>query len=86
MFANLDLFNQTDKIFSPLQTKLIIREYIETLPRIFEYFTDKSKQSNKNSARTLSRKVLDLCSVYKGELIAFYLLYLDWIRHVKIFS
>ena len=72
------------KQFSPLQTKLITSEYIDMLPRIFEYFTDKSKQSNKNSARTLSRKVLDLCSVYKGELIEV-LLALDWIRHVKIF-
>ena len=73
------------KQFSPLQTKLITREYIDMLHRIFEYVTDESKQSNKNSARTLSRKVLDLCSVYKAELIALLLALFRLDKTCKVF-
>ena len=89
--VNLDLLNQTDKIFSPLRTKLITREYIDSYSGFLNIFTDGSKQSNNSTASAvyipyfdvkISRKIPDLCSVYTAELIAL-LLALDWIRDVK---
>ena len=89
--VNWDLLSQTDKIYSPLQTKIITREYIDRYSGYLNIFTDGSKQSNNCTASAvyipyfhvqISRKIPDLCSVYTAELIAL-LLALDWIRDVK---
>ena len=89
--VNWDLLSQADKIYSPLQTKIITREYIDRYSGYLNIFTDGSKQSNNCTASAvyipyfhvqISRKIPDLCSVYTAELIAL-LLALDWIRDVK---
>ena len=75
--VNWDLLNQTDKIYSPLQTKMITREYIDSYSGYLNIFTDGSKQSNYSTASAvyipyfdvkISRKIPDLCSVYTAEL------------------
>ena len=89
--VNLDLLNQVDKIYSPLQTKILTREYIDNYSGYLNIFTDGSKQSNKRTASAvyipyfniqLSKRIQNLCSVYSAELIAL-LLALNWIRDVK---
>ena len=89
--VNWDLLNQTDKLYSPLETKMITREYIDNYSGYLHIFTDGSKQSNNSTASAvyipyfdvkISRKIPNLCSVYTAELIAL-LLALNWIRDVK---
>ena len=89
--VNWDLLNQTDKIYSPLQTKMITREYIDSYSGYLNIFTDGSKQSNNSTASAvyipyfnvqISKRIPDLCSIYTAELIAL-LLALGWIRDVK---
>ena len=90
--VNWNLLNQADKIYSPLQTKILTREYIDSYSGYLNIFTDGSKQSNNNNTASavyipyfnvqISKRIPDLCSVYTAELIAL-LLALDWIRDVK---
>ena len=47
--VNCDLLNQGDKIFSPLQTKILTREYIDNYSGYLNIFTDGSKQSNNST-------------------------------------
>ena len=89
--VNCDLLNQVDKIFSPLQTKILTREYIDNYCGYLNIFTDGFKQSNNSTGSAvyipyfdvkISKRIPDLCSVYTAELIAL-LLALNWIRDVK---
>ena len=89
--VNWDLLFKVDKIYSPLQTKILTREYIDNYSGYLNIFTDGSKQSNNSTASAvyihyfdvqISKKISDLCSVYTAELIAL-LLALNWIRDVK---
>ena len=95
--VNCDLLNQVDKIFSPLQTKIITREYIDNYSGYLNIFTGGSKQSNNSTASAvyipyfdvkISKRIPNLCSVYTAELLAL-LLALNWIRdenHLTIFT
>ena len=89
--VNLDLLNKVDKIYSPLETKFLTRDYIDSYSGYLNIFTDGSKQSNNSTASAvyipyfnvqLAKRIPDLCSVYTAELIAL-LLTLNWIRDVK---
>ena len=40
------LLHKADKIYSPFQTKILTREYIDNFPGYLNVFTDGSKQSN----------------------------------------
>ena len=48
--AHWDLLNQVDKIYSPLQTKISTREYIDSFSGYLNIFTDGSKKLNKSTA------------------------------------
>ena len=48
--VNWDLLNQVDKIYSPLQTKILTREYIDSYFGYLNIFKNGSKQSNNNTA------------------------------------
>ena len=41
--VNWNLLNQVDKIYSPLQTKILTREYIDSYSGYLNIFTDGSK-------------------------------------------
>ena len=89
--VNWDLLHKTDKLYSPFQTKILTREYIDNFSGYLNVFTDGSKQSNNTTASAvyipyfnvqISKRIPDLCSVYTAELIAL-LLALNWIRDIK---
>ena len=86
--VNWNLLNKIDKIYSPLKSNILTREYIDSYSGYLNIFTDGSKQSNNSKASAvyipyfnvqISKRIPDLCSVYTAELIAL-LLALDWIR------
>ena len=75
--ADWDLLNQVNKINSPLQTKILPREYIDSYSG---YLTSAVYIPYFNVQ--ISKRFPDLCSVYTAELIAL-LLALNGIRDVK---
>ena len=69
----VNLLFKVDKIYFPLQTKIITRECIDNYSGYLNIFTDGSKQSNNSIASAvytpyfdvqISEKIPDLCSVY----------------------
>ena len=63
--VNWDLLHKADKIYSPFQTKILTREYIDNFPGYFNVFTDGSKQSNNTTA--MQYTYLILMSRYQKE-------------------
>ena len=51
--VNLDLLNKVDKIYSPLETKFLTRDYIDSYSGYLNIFTDGSKQSNNTDSTAI---------------------------------